>query len=309
MNPSEPQFQLEIGAPPLIDVPEMLGRMNMTYRASMVPLKTPQSIEEEERGIAAQPIQTASLAFEKNRSQVRAALQAILAKVFLEYGIPRRNGADLGSGATGAMVEELLAPHIDKDTWIQVDTNPQAVRENRRRHPGSTIMQGSYLRIRETLHLDNTLDIATGLSSFDSTQFIEHAVGQVAIALRSGGYFLHMQDVRPGLLAGFREMAAMGFQPPYRVDMIRSNVGIEEPIVYYLPDGRKMSVIELFRRNLGRAIERNADMELLMNHWITARRTLPSETPGRAYFQNILLSGFPTPVEEVSAVVTLARKK
>lgn len=309
MYASESQFQLEVGSSPVIDVPETLGRMNMTFRASMIPLAAPKSIEEEERGIAAQPIQTASLAFEKNRSQVRAALQAILARVFEEYDLPKSNGVDLGSGATGAMVEELLAPHIHKDTWIQVDANPQAVHENRRRHPGSTIVRGSYLRIQETLKLDNTLDIATGLSSFDSTQFIEHAVGQVATGLTSGGYFLHMQDVRPGLLVGFREMAAMGFEPPYRVDMVRSNVGIEEPIVYYLPDGRKMSVVELFRRNLGRAIERNADMELLMNHWITARRTLPPGTPGRAYFQNILLSGFPIPVEEVSAVVTLARKK
>lgn len=309
MNPSESQFQFEVGAPPLIDVPEMLARMQMAFRASMVPLAAPKSIEEEERGIAAQSIQTASLAFEKNRSQVRAALQAILGKVFHEYNLPRRNGADLGSGATGAMVEELLTAHIDKDTWIQVDTNPQAVHENRRRHPGSTIMQGSYLRIRDTLHSDNTFNIVTGLSSFDSTQFIEHAVGQVATVLKSGGYFLHMQDVRPGVGVGFREMAAMGFQPPYHVDMVRSNVGIEEPIRYHLPNGGTMSVGELFRRNLGRAIGQSANMELLMNHWVTARRTLPTGTPGRVYFQNILLSGFPMPVEEVSAVVTLARKK
>lgn len=309
MNPIESQFHVEVGMP-LIDVPETCAQMGMTSRRIMVPQDTPFSIEEEEKGIAAQPIQTASLSFEKNRSQVRAALQAILARVFREYNLPRRNGIDLGSGATGAMVEELLAPSIEKDAWIQVDANPQAVDENRKRHPVSAIMRGSYLRIRETLHiLGETLDIATGLSSFDSTQFIEHAVEEVATVLRSGGYFLHMQDVRPGVGVGFREMAAMGFQPPYHVDMVGSNVGIQEPIRYHLPNGMTVSVGELFRRNLGRAIAKNANMELMMNHWVTARRDLPHGTPGRAYFQNILLSGFPIPVEEVSVVVTLAKKK
>lgn len=302
-------FFLAVDSAPMFDVPAIAKELKMLENMEIAPLGVPGSIDEEERGIAAQSIQSASLSFERNRSQVREALTAVLSRIFKDFELPVSYGADLGSGATGAMVEELLAPIIDKKSWIQIDANPAAVRENKRRHPESRILQGSYLRLEETLHLRDTLNIVTGLSSFDSTHFIEQAVRQAIIALKPGGYFVHMQDVRPGIGAGLREMEAMGFRAPYRVDMLKSNVGILEPITYILPDGRRMSVGELFRRNLGRAIEKQPDAELLFNNWVTSRRELPQGTPGKAYFQNILLSGFPQPIEEVSAVITVARKK
>ncbi len=302
-------YDISADIQPHFDVPAVMKQCGRLKETQFIPLSFPKSVEEEERGIQAQPITTASLSFERNRSQVREALQAILARIFRDFNLPTSNGADLGSGATGAMVEELLSPIISKKSWIQVETNPAAIAENRRRHPSSAVMQGSYLRLEETLHLRDKLDIVTGLSSFDATHFIEQAVEQARIALKKNGYFLHMQDVRPGLGVCFRELEAMGFRPPYKVDILQSNVGIQEPLVYTLPDGRKMSVGELFRRNLGRAIEGNSGMELVFNKWVTSRKALPAGTPGRAYFQNVLLSGFQVPLEEVSAVVTIARKK
>ncbi len=302
-------YDISVDTTPCFDVPAITKGCGKLEETWLTPLRFSGSIQEEERGIQAQSITTASLSFEKNRSQVREALQAMLARIFRDFDLPVSNGVDLGSGATGAMVEELLAPIIDKKSWIQVETNPAAVRENRRRYPSSIVVQGSYLRLEEALHLRDMLDIVTGLSSFDATHFIDQAVDQARVALRKNGYFLHMQDVRPGLGVCFRELEAMGFRPPYKADMLQSNVGIQEPLVYTLPDGRKMSVGELFRRNLGRAIERNPGMELIFNKWVTARKKLPEGTPGRAYFQNVLLLGFPIPLEEVSAVVTLARKR
>lgn len=300
-------YKLYIGDEPLTDVPGLLQQGGALRRNRVTPAAMPRSIEEEERGLARLVVQDASGSFDRTRQQVKSALQAIAQWALEEYQIPTENGCDFGSGATGFMVEELLHGRINKSSWTQVDVHPQAVVANRRTHPDSNVKVGSYLRVQETLGYDQNLDVATGLSSLDATQFVPQAVTQIRNALKPGGTFLHIQDVRPGTGTGFREMAAMGIKPPYSIQELAGN-GVLSPIMNYeLPNGSVLNVGELFRRNLGRAISQDPELELLGNDWVTAKKPLGT-LPGRMYFLNILLQTY-QPFEEASAVVTVARRK
>lgn len=300
-------YQLSIGDRPLTDVPAILRQGGALVKRQVVPQVLDTGVEAEERYLANLPVQNASGSFDRTRQQVKGALIAIGDWALQEYAISRSNGCDFGSGATGFMVEELLAGKIDKPTWTQVDVHPGAVAANKSAHPASVIRVGSYLRVKETLGFDGNLDTATGLSSLDATQNVARAVEEIRSALKPGGIFLHIQDVRPGTGTGFREMAEMGVRPPFTTYELNGS-GVLSPILSYeINGGQTLNVGELFRRNLGRAIIQNPGMELLGNDWVTAHRIL-SSTPGRLYFMNILLQGM-VPSEEASAVVTVARRK
>lgn len=265
----------------------------------------PANPAEEEAGISVQDIETASLIFERTRAQVRGALRAIVEFVFRELKLPTRNGFDIGSGATGAMVECLLPSFCVQSSWLQMDINSKAVLENRRRHPSSVIVEGSYLDIGHAIGTKYFFDIVTGLSSLDSTAFVGVAIEQIRNTLQRGGYLFHMQDVRPGIGFGQREMQYMGYNPPYAVDFAESEQG-PAPIVFRSPAG-SFSAGELFRRNFVRAIQNTPGMELVLNQWITASKPLRS-SPGRQYALNMLLTRSDIAVEEASAVVTVARR-
>lgn len=303
-------FDLYIGDEAYKDMPGFL-RQNELMRVAEITLGVPPvSPDEELRGIRTQNISQASLIFERTRSLVRDALRAVVGYVFDRFDLPKDVGVDIGSGATGEMVEELLPPGISKSSWVQLEANPSAVAENRRRHGASTIVEGSYLDMRV-----KNLKVVTGLSSLDATSFLDHAIEEVRSALRDGGYLFHVQDVRPGIGFGFREMQHMGYVLPYTAEIPQ---GAPDPLTYLVSrksaEKKYIDVGELFRRNLGRTIQANPGMELLFNKWVTARRPI-SISPARWYFLNILLQTVPCfppdnqSMEEVSAVVTVARKK
>ncbi len=63
----------------------------------------PESSEVEEREMPKQPIEAASLGFERNRAKVINALRALVRGIVKECQLPTNNGLDIGSGATGAM--------------------------------------------------------------------------------------------------------------------------------------------------------------------------------------------------------------
>ncbi len=268
----------------------------------------PHDVAEEERGLARQPISTASLSFEQNRLKVLTALQGIAACVFDRYQLPKFGGIDVGSGATGAMVHQFLEPSIHASSWSEMDVNPSAVAENIRRHPNAKVFAGSYLNLGQVRELPEHVDIITGLSSLDATQFIPQALSEIREKLRVGGFLLHIQDVRPGLGTPVRELEHMGLSAPFRAYVAQSNVGIQEPLAYETPEGL-LSVGELFRRNLGRLIERQHGMRLLVNDWISARRLANPSLGGSAYYMNMHLRGIPHLVDEVSVVVTLAQRQ
>ena len=301
-------YQISAGGPMVYDVPQICLNMRQITPSPFAVYNLPRDAKEEEFGLAQQPISTASLSFEHNRMKVEEALQGITGAVFDQYNLPRFGGIDVGSGATGAMVHQFLKPHINVSSWSEMDVNPNAVAENIRRHPDARVMAGSYLNLAETKGLPKKVSIVTGLSSLDATQFISQALNEIRQKLHTGGFLLHIQDVRPGLGTPVRELEHMGLQSPFCAYTLRSNVGIQEPLAYQTPEGL-LSVGELFRRNLGRLIEQQHGMRLLVNHWISARRVPPNpELGGSAYYMNVHLRGIPHPIDEVSAVVTLAQR-
>lgn len=294
-----------IGDKPYRDMLYFMRQHGMLQRADVIPLKTPDTPEAEIEGIANQDI-TASSAFERTRIPIRNGLKAIVNYVFDKCDLPKDKGIDIGCGATGEMVEELLPNNIDRSSWMQIDANPSAVRENQNRHPAARVQQGSYL------HMDGVrnLNIVTGLSSLDATCFVDRAIEQIRWALKKGGYLLHVQDVRPGINYGIREAQYMGLEPPYEIEIAQ---GSKEPLSYWSQHQQEyINVGELFRRRFGRAIENSPGMELVFNKWVNVRKFL-NNGPARWYFLNILLQApyFPPEalsVEDVSAVVTVAKR-
>lgn len=306
----EAGFELIIDDKPVTDVAEILFRARAlerkTFSAEALREFTSVSAEGEERYIAGLSAEASSLCFDRTRQKVKPALQAIGAWAARTYGLSRDNGCDFGCGATGFMVEELLAGVVNKAAWTQVDLNPQALAENKRRHPVSNIRKGSYLRIKETLGFDGSLDSATGLSSLDATQRVPQAVSEIKKALKPGGVFLHIQDVRPGHGTGPRELMASGLRPPFFFQSV-NGVNGSDAIAYEM-NGKRVSTVELFRRNLQRAIEEDPDMELLGNNWVSALWQRPGEVQS-LYSLNVHLESPYFRNSEASAVVTAARRR
>lgn len=280
--------------------------------------------KEEEQMLATLDVKNASGYFERNRHKVAKTLGALASYVFQKHGLAKNGGVDFGSGMTGAMVHDLLAPSINASTWAEIDIHPDAVAENKRRHPGATVLRGSYLDV-EALGLKGVLSVATGLSSLDATYFIDDAVRQIGSTLTPGGAFLHIQDVRPGVNSGFQALRRMNVRPPYRGEVLVSPTN-NAVMGYQTPSGWS-SVGELFRQNIGNAIEQDDSLELVMNDWVIARRPVGNNAPGRLYQMNICLD-VPTPsqfstlpeefqsllqshvgFEQSAAVVTVARKR
>ncbi len=264
----------------------------------------PESIAIEECEIPKQNIATASLAFERNRLKVIKELRAIVRGIMKEYELPINNGIDIGSGGTGAMVGELL-PTIRH--WTEMDINPAAVRENKRRHPRSRIVCGSYFRLQE-LAPPKSVDIVTGLSSLDNTNFLPLAVDSIWSVLKPGGFLFHVQDVRPGNWTTVRWVRQKGYIAPHSTDVTLDGgiYGLHDPQEKYI------SAAELLRRELGEVIGKRDDADLVLNAWTTARISTHRESWGGIYYQNVAISGTPnTPLPETiaTAVVTIARKK
>lgn len=301
-------YQVMSGMDMRYDVPQICIDTGQLRRTPFAVDYFPKDTREEEVHLALQPISAASLAFENNRLRVEQALQGIASSVFDRYNLPRFGGIDIGSGATGAMVHQFLKPLIHVSSWSEVDVNSQAVAENRRRHPDARIINGSYLNLEEATGLPAKVDIVTGLSSLDATQFIPQALKEIRNKLHIGGFFLHIQDVRPGFGTPIRELEYMGIKPPFDAYTLRSNVNIEEPLVYQTHEGL-LSVGELFKRNLGRLIKEQHGLRLLVSDWFSAIRNAPDPSKGgSAYYMNIHLRGIPHPIDEVSVVVTLAQR-
>lgn len=295
-------YQLEVGKEPA-DVLPMMRRSGTIVPDTFEFYYVPPTIEDEEQGISSQDIVRASSHFEQNRSQVRDALRAIVGWVFDEFHLPRSNVVDFGSGATGEMMHQLLRGKVDPISCAEIELNFNAVEENKRRHPQAAIHQGSYHNV-QALGLQSNLEMVTGLSSLDATQFIAHAVEQMSSAIKPGGWFFHAQDVRPGAGTGHREMQFMGIEQPYDVEVFAST---DTVLTYKTPEGM-LSVGELFRRNLERAVKADPTLELVMSDWVVAKRRLSLKELGRVYYLNALLT-VSVPVEEASMVITLARKK
>lgn len=276
--------------------------------------RVPPTPEIEEKHMRLQDINQASLHFEKFRNPVRNALQAIVSSVFEKYNLPLEGGIDIGCGATGEMVEKLLPTDAgQRATWTQIDVNPSAVAENKRRHPLSNIQPGSYLNIGVT----DYYPIITGLSSLDSTAFVERAVQQVRDALKKGGIFLHIQDVKPGWAAPFQEVVSMGEKFPYVVEVVPNDdeSKAEEHEVFphnihmYHTGIGPLSVIDLFRSHLAKAIKNTEGLILLESDWVTAIGKVDDSSNACFYSSGFNCGSSNPSVQVASTVVTVAIKK
>lgn len=293
------KYKLTSGEPDISNFYSALG----VQTVEAVPYGEPTTFEDEETGMLQHTLlENASAIFERNRIKAIDGLRFIAAETVRKYGIPMTNGLDLGSGATGAMVHDILP--IDKpSSWVQLELNPAALAENKRRHPVDTIVQGSYHRLSTVLGLNESMDVITGLSSLDATYFLKHTIEEIRRALKPGGYLFHIQDVRPGKGYGFRGLEAMGQRPPYQVDVLSN-----EQILNYYADQTRYSIGEMFRREIGEAIETTGGMELLENGWVNAM-TVDKVRDPIIYYLNIFLqlSGA-VHHSTVSSIVTVARK-
>ena len=100
-------------------------------------------------------------AFERNRKKVESSLIKLVSFIWDNYKLPREHVIEFGSGATGYF-DAVLTPR-DVRNWLQIEINPNAIVENKRRNPDAQVVEGSYYCIgyRDVLMI-------TGLSSFDT---------------------------------------------------------------------------------------------------------------------------------------------
>lgn len=271
-------------------------------------LYSPRDVAEEEAGISQFDPGVESPTFDRTRQHFREAIRAAVGHFFEKFDLPRRGGLDIGSGATGSMVHSFLDGTVEKHSWTEMDVNPQSVRANAKLHPGARVVTGSYHRL-DSLNLHDSLDMVTGLSTLDATQFIPHAIAQIRNALRRGGYLFHLQDVRPGNGAGLRELQAMGEQSPFHCLAFHTDRPQPEFAAFASSDGSVFSTGELFRRQLDRAFVADGGYEVLLNDWVRSGKKIPGKI-GRTYYLNSDLQHISAqPAQhEAYMIVTLARK-
>ena len=271
----------------------------------------PNSPYEEGLYIAKQNISNASLCFKAFRDPVRDLLKTIVAFVFDEYDLHKSHGLDIGSGATGEMVEELLPINEEeKAGWTQTDVNPNAVKENKRRHPDSKIEICSYFDLK----VQEVYRTITGLSCLDSTSFVEEVIGEIKNALVEEGVFMHFQEIRPGWNSPFKEMVKRGEKFPLVALLDPEVSGAHEMFPHNIMgycstmgDGF-LSVMELFRRHLARAIGNVEGLEIILNDWVTAAGPTSDLSNGCVYNSGLKIPTPGNPYNIVSGIVTLVRK-
>ncbi|MFH1446087.1 MAG: hypothetical protein ABIG43_01580 [Chloroflexota bacterium] len=278
----------------------------------------PINFEEDESGHRCyQFCQNAGL-FVHKRKPVRHLFRAALQYVLGKHRISFDSGVDVGSGPTGEMVNEWL-PLTDEQrrNWLESDVNSHAVQANRVMHPNANVQVGSMYDLVGTLGIpEGTVPLVTGLSSLDAPDFIDDAVKGIRDLLASGGYLVHVQDVRPGIQVSFDELVHEGEKFPLKAALAIPPQGITmetfNPHVYQRNNGTLVSTTELFSRRLGRALSQVGGFKVLQNNWICAFE--PSEDGMTwVYVMNmrapVLSREYKNPMNLAYAVVTVAKKK
>lgn len=245
-----------------------------------------------------QPIE-ATTAFERNRKKVEQSLVKLVAFLWDHYKLPRDGIVEYGSGATSYFYA-VLRPK-DVRNWLQVEINSNAIAENLRRNPAAQIIKGSYYNIpyRE-------VPMITGLSSFDTASDVPRAIDQVSQALAEGGFFLHIQDVRPGLnCVTTHFQKTHGLVPEY----VLAHQGA---VMGFMADVRRLTLVDIFREAIGDGIRNHPDLDLIVNdyHTLSERLSMPVY---ESYFLNLhLIDTKPLDtggMRNTTILVTIAKKK
>lgn len=258
------------------------------------PETRPKNTDEDEHGQDVQNANITSGLFEFHRRGVRPLFRTLMADVFGRHDIEKEGGIDIGSGATGEMVNEWLPLDAgQRATWTETDINRQAVDLNSGRHPGgSTVKVASMYDLDKDLGLQGKkVPVVTGLSSLDAPGFLERAVAGVRDVLAGGGYLVHVQDVRPGLHMGTDQLQHEGRSGPYEIALAKPLGNLPQvinPHVYFKSNGVTLeSSVELFRRRLGRAITATEGLELVRNDWAVAGEPLDESSESFVYVMNM----------------------
>ena len=208
-----------------------------------------------------QPIEFTTTNFESYRAPIKKSLANIVEFLWNHYDLPTDLVLEYGAGAMGYFYSHLKPNYVHN--WQQVEINPLAIAENKRRNPSASVIEGSYDNI-----LYKNIPLIAGLSCLDTTDDISHTIAQIAGGLMSGGYLLHLQDV------GCSNQFIVRHTKKTRVDAKKHDDRLyfinDGSIWGVLIDGKKMTINEVFQESIGDAINNNPDLELMMNHYVTA---------------------------------------
>ena len=206
----------------------------------------------------------------------------------------------------------MFPEEVDDKSVTQLDVNESSVRSNRSLHPKSRVVQGNYLDLDKS----GQFDLITGLSSLDSTIFIDRVIEQIRDALRQGGFLFHVQDVLPGATIPRIEMLREGHSQPliaeYPRQLASANLldRLSQVTSYWSArEGCFLSSVELFRRHLAAAIKRVEGMEIVFDDWLTACN--PNNPDKRGVLYSGIASNyghFKPDSQMASAAVTVVKK-
>ena len=269
-----------------------------------------QTTREEEIDIVQQNAVIASGLFQQARKHFRDLFKAMLAKIFEEFNVQKKDGIDIGSGATGEMVHHFLPlTEGERATWIEFDLNPTAVAIHKTLHPRANMRQASYLQLRRSLKLSGTVDTVTGLSTLDATNHLDTALNEIRHTLCIGGFFVHVQDVRPGIQYGINELEHQGYKRPFQAIVGGPTYpnGLPNPFGYVTNQG-SVSSVELFRQTVGRRINAATGLRLIKNQWFVATAPRNQTDQYAEYFQCMLNTKPALQERRAYAVVTVVER-
>lgn len=245
--------------------------------------------------LKSQPI-SATTKWEERRNPFEDLLATLVSFLWEYYKLPRDSVIEYGPGATG-YYDAVLRPK-DIKNWLQVEINPLAIEENKRRNPNASIVQGSCHNIPY-----RNVPLITGLSSFDVTDNLRLAISQVANALSQGGYFLHIQDVTPSIdsVRSYIRLAT-GKDPDYAINYDGGSIG-------FVLRGEKVPIVNIFQESMKDAVQASG-LELIANSFATiVDGDVKNPNFKSYYFSQITQVGESPSTRDLTALVTLAKKK
>ncbi|MBN2368075.1 class I SAM-dependent methyltransferase [Candidatus Woesearchaeota archaeon] len=134
----------------------------------------------------------------ESRRLFQPAAQGIIHGVFNSLDLPDNAViAEFGCGAHGPFYL-LFAPKKLRKGWSQFDINPDYVRQNNMAALRRLRRANAHVASMFKMPLDSEgVDVVVGMSAWDTDPYPELAFNEVARVLKSGGYFVHFQDLLP----------------------------------------------------------------------------------------------------------------
>ncbi len=127
--------------------------------------------------------------FEQYRNYTLRATKNLLSDFYNKYFKGNERVLEVGSGK-GFLRRNW--PEEFKGEWIQLDSNPDFLKETKKRFPNSKYVHGSVYKLP---FKDESFDVVCGLGSYDVFMDLRKAVEESARVLKRGGLFFHLLDL------------------------------------------------------------------------------------------------------------------